>query len=194
VPHVATPLQPVNKEPTAGVAVSVNTDRLGLTLAAQMSPQFIPAGLLVTVPVPVPVFVTDITTYPGATSKFAVMFRSSVMVTVQGPVPLQPPPLQPVKSTPAFWLAVNVTALPAVKVSEQSVPQLIPAGMLLTTPLAANGPVLVTDSRRVVVKDAETVLSVSIRTVQDDADPLQAPPQPANVEPVCGTAVSSAVV
>ena len=37
---------------------------------------------------------------------------AAVTVTVQGPVPLQPPPLQPPKMDPAAGVAVSVTAVP----------------------------------------------------------------------------------
>src|SRR5262245_57356877 len=108
-PHPATPPQPLKIEPAAGVATSVSTVGLGKKppdgdgkAAEHIIPQFIPAGLLTTVPVPVPVFVISIKLYPGATSNLALMLRSSVMVTEQGPVPLQPPPLQPLNNTPPF--------------------------------------------------------------------------------------------
>ena len=50
---VQSPLQPEKVEPTAGVAVRV-TKVPELKLAEQVAPQEIPAGLLETVPVPVP--------------------------------------------------------------------------------------------------------------------------------------------
>ena len=56
-------------------------------------------------------------------------------VTVQAPVPEQPPPLQPVKVEPAAGVAVNVTAVPLAKLAEQVAPQLIPTGELVTVPL-----------------------------------------------------------
>jgi len=43
----------------------------------------------------------------------AVMARSALMVTVQAPVPLQPPD-QPLKVEPAAGEAVKVTEAPAV--------------------------------------------------------------------------------
>jgi len=52
------PLQPVNVELGSGVAVSVTMVPLA-KLAEQVAPQLIPAGLLVTVPVPVPVLLTE---------------------------------------------------------------------------------------------------------------------------------------
>lgn len=51
------PLQPVNVEPLAGVAVNVTVVPLAYD-AKQVLPQLIPAGLLVTVPLPVPFNVT----------------------------------------------------------------------------------------------------------------------------------------
>ena len=51
------PLQPVKAEPEAGVAVRFTTVLLG-KLAEQVTPQAIPGGELVTVPVPVPASVT----------------------------------------------------------------------------------------------------------------------------------------
>jgi hypothetical protein len=53
VPEQPPPLQPPKVEPEAGVAVSVTTVPLG-KLAEQVTPQVIPAGELVTVPLPVP--------------------------------------------------------------------------------------------------------------------------------------------
>ena len=57
VPPHPPPLQPANVEPDAGVAVRVTVVPAG-TDWLQSEPQVIPAGLLTTVPVPVPAFVT----------------------------------------------------------------------------------------------------------------------------------------
>ena len=54
---VHSPLQPVKVDPEAGVAVSVTLLPM-LKEALQVPPQLMPAGLLVTVPLPVPVRVT----------------------------------------------------------------------------------------------------------------------------------------
>jgi hypothetical protein len=54
------PLQPAKVEPEAGVAVSVTVVPL-LNAAEQVLPQLIPAGLLVTVPFPVPLLVVVFT-------------------------------------------------------------------------------------------------------------------------------------
>jgi hypothetical protein len=59
--HAAVPVQapdhPANVEPEAGVAVRVTEAPL-LKLALHVDGQLIPAGLLTTVPEPVPAFVT----------------------------------------------------------------------------------------------------------------------------------------
>ena len=51
------PAQPLKVEPPSGVAVSVTVAPV-FKFAEQVAPQLIPAGLLVTVPVPPPTLVT----------------------------------------------------------------------------------------------------------------------------------------
>jgi len=131
VPEQPPPVQPVKVEPAAGAAVSVMAAPLA-KLAEQVAPQVIPAGLLVTVPVPAPAGVT-VNTKVGA--KVAVTVVAAEIVTVQAPVPVHPPPLQPLKVEPAAGAAVSVTAVPLVKLAEQVAPQAMPAGELVTVPL-----------------------------------------------------------
>jgi hypothetical protein len=57
VPEQLPPLQPAKEEPDVGVAVRVTAVPLA-NEAAQVAPQEMPAGLLVTVPLPAPVFET----------------------------------------------------------------------------------------------------------------------------------------
>ena len=113
----------------------------GTTLCEQSVPQLMPAGELMTVPLPVPFLVTVSVT--GLVLKVAVTDVAVLTVTLQLPVPLQAP-LQPAKVEPAAAVAVSVNWAPGVTVSEQSVPQLIPVGVLLTVPLPV--PLLVTVS------------------------------------------------
>ena len=67
--------------------------------------------------------------------KVAVTVVAAETVTVQVPVPAQPPPLQPLKVEPAAGAAVRVTAVPLVKLAEQVAPQVMPAGALVTVPV-----------------------------------------------------------
>ena len=69
----------------------------------------IPAGALVTVPLPVPALLT-VRANVG-TSNVAMTVVVAFKVTVQGPVPVQPPPLQPLNVEPVAGVAVSVTAV-----------------------------------------------------------------------------------
>jgi hypothetical protein len=127
-------------EPAAGAAVKVTTVPLE-NEAEHLLPQAMPAGALVTVPVPLPDLVTVRLTVWSA--KVAVTERAALIVTVQVPVPVQAP-LQPVKVESVVGAAVKVTTVPAVNEAEQVVPQEMPARLLVTVPLPA--PALVTVS------------------------------------------------
>src|SRR5436309_2657833 len=152
VPEQPPPLQPVKVEPAAGVAVNVTAVPLA-KLAEQLAPQLIPAGELVTVPLPVPALLTVSAKLGRA--KVAVTVVAALRVTVQAPVPEQPPPLQPVKVEPAAGAAVSVTAVPLVKLAAQVAPQVIPAGLLVTVPVPV--PALETVRAKVGVKLTVTV-------------------------------------
>ena len=69
-----------------------------------------PAGVLLTVPLPVPALLTVRPT--GDALNVAVTVVVEVTVTVQVPVPVQPPPLHPAKVEPVADVAVRVTAVP----------------------------------------------------------------------------------
>src|SRR3989449_10511500 len=89
-----------------------------------------PAGELVTVPLPVPALET-VSVKVGRV-KVAVTVVAAETVTTHDPVPEQPPPLQPLKVELAAGAAVSVTAVPFVKLAEQVAPQSRPAGELVT--------------------------------------------------------------
>jgi hypothetical protein len=75
----------------------------------------------------------------------AVTFLAAFIVTVQVPVPVQAPP-QPAKTPlPLTWI-VRVTIVPLLNETLQMLPQLMPAGLLVTVPRVAAVPVLVTVS------------------------------------------------
>jgi hypothetical protein len=102
---VQAPLQPVKLEPVAAAAVRVTVDP-EVKFALQVAPQVIPAGLLVTLPVPVPLLET-VRAKLGSV-KLAVTLCAWAIVTVHVPVPVQAP-LQPVKVEPVPAAAVRVT-------------------------------------------------------------------------------------
>ena len=72
---------------------------------------------------------------------------AALSVTVHVPVPVQPPPLQPLNVDPAVGAAVKVTAVPLANAAEHVAPQEMPAGVLVTVPIPA--PVLLTVSVKV---------------------------------------------
>jgi len=118
---------------------------------------------------------------------------AALNVTVQVPMPVQPPPLQPAKVEPAAGVAVKVTAVPTVNEAEQAAPQEIPEGALLTVPLPV--PVLVTlRAKDCWTNPAVTEAAALIVTVQVP-EPEQPPPlQPVKVELASGVAVKVTAV
>src|SRR5213594_3425273 len=188
VPEQPPPLQAVKVEPAAGVAVSVTTVPL-TNEAEHVAPQEIPTGALVTVPLPAPLGLT--VSVKGGT-KVAVTVVSALSVTVHGPVPAQPPPLQPVNVEPPAGAAVRVTAVPVVKVAAQVVPQAMPAGTLVTVPLPA--PLGITVSVWIGMKVTVTAVAPLSVTVHGPV-PEQPPPlQPVKAKPAAGVAVSVTAV
>jgi hypothetical protein len=139
---VQAPDQPANVEVVFGAAVSVTMVPL-VKLALHVAPQLIPAGLLVTVPAPVPALWTVSWTELGGGGVLAVNVAvaetSLVSVTLQVPVPVQAPD-QPANVELAFGAAVSVTMVPLVKLALHVAPQLIPAGLLVTFPAPVPAP------------------------------------------------------
>src|SRR5215467_9934703 len=135
VPLHPLPLQPPKVDPVAAVAVKV-TVVPDAKAKLQVAPHPIPAGLLVTVPIPAPAGVTvRVNVFTGAV-KVAVTVWSAFITTIQEPVPLQPPPLQPVNVEPPVGTAVRATVLPLGKSAAQVVPQEMPLGL----PVTVQGP------------------------------------------------------
>jgi hypothetical protein len=190
VPEQPPPLQPEKVEPAAGVAVKVTAVPLAYA-AMHVAPQEIPAGLLVTVPIPEPVLFT--VSVKACRAKVAVTVVAALSVTVQVPVPEQPPPLQPEKVEPATGVAVKMTAEPPANAAEHVAPQEMPAGLLVTVPEPA--PDLLTVSVKVCSANvAVTVVAALSVTVQVPV-PEQPPPlQPEKVEPATGVAVKVTAV
>jgi hypothetical protein len=92
-----------------------------------------PAGALVTVPLPVPAFTTVSEKVAGG-KRLKVAVQEVLALSETVPV-VQPVPDQPAKVESAAGLAVITTEVPLLYVAEQVVPQLIPAGALVTVPL-----------------------------------------------------------
>src|SRR5262249_12949770 len=92
--------------------------------------QLMPVGVLVTVPLPTLVSVSE-----GVAIKVAVTLRACVMLTVHVPGPLHPSPLHPANVDPLAAAAVNVTLVPESKAALHAAGQLMPAGVLVTVPL-----------------------------------------------------------
>ena len=110
VPKQPPPLQPVKVEPGSGAASKVTGVPTGKG-TEQVAPQSIPAGKLVTVPVPAPALVIESKNGPA---NVAVTDWAALMVTTHCPVPEQAP-LQPAKVEPVAAAALRVTTVFAVK-------------------------------------------------------------------------------
>jgi hypothetical protein len=174
-------VKPVNVDPVVGVAVSV-TVVPSTKSKEHVVPQLIPQEL-VTVPWPAPAVVTF--SGAAATAKVAVTDRAWSTVTVHGPVPVHPAPVKPVKPLnvdPAAGVAVSVTVVPSAKSKEHVVPQLIPAGELVTVPWPA--PAFVTLSAAVATaKVAVTDRAWSTVTVHGPVPVHPTPEKPVKVDP-----------
>src|SRR5438093_9640743 len=116
VPEHPPPLQPPKVEPAAGVAVSVTVVPLAKPVV-QVAPHVMPAGELVTVPLPVPTLLT--VKIGRASRRETVTVVAAETETTHDPVPEHPPPLQPPKVEPAAGVAVSVTAVPLAKPAGQ---------------------------------------------------------------------------
>ena len=75
----------------------------------------------------------DTALLPAGASKVAVAVAA--VLTTQAPVPVQPPPLQPVKVDPPSAVAVSVTVVLLKKLELHFTPQSIPVGAETTFPV-----------------------------------------------------------
>src|SRR5207249_367223 len=119
--------------------------------------------------------------------------RLSLIVSVHVvAVPLQAPP-QPLNRAWVPGVAVSVTVAPTLKLAEQLDPQVIPAGLLVTSPPAEPREITV-NVTEIGANVAVTVVAALTVTVQAPV-PLHPPPlHPANTDPATAVAVSETVV
>jgi hypothetical protein len=196
--HVPVPLhpppdQPANVDPTSAAAVSVTLVPL-TNDAEHVDPQSMPVGEEVTPPVPVPPLVTVNVGFGAGTPKDAVTPVLEFSVSVHVPVPLHPPPDQPVKIDPTSAAAVSVTLVPAGNDAEHVEPQLTPIGEEVTPPVPVPLFETVNVGSGAGANAASTLvfeLSVNVHVPV----PVHPPPdQPVNVEFAAGVAVSVMLV
>jgi hypothetical protein len=115
----------------------------------------------------------------------AVTALDAFIVTVHVPVPKQPPPDQPVNVDPKDDDAVRVTLSPLTRVSAQSAPQLMPAGVLVMVPSPV--PALLTLRSKSRRNSAVTVRSSFMEILQPPV-PKQPFVHRTKTEPVAGVA------
>lgn len=147
ITHVPLPLQtppfhPANNDPVIAIGVSVTGDVISNWFAQVPEVQLIPAGLLDTVPEPVPLTDTLTVRVTGKLLKVAVTVVSVLRAITHVPVPLQPPPLQPAKSEPAAGEGVSVMVAGGNVFIQVPDAQFTPAGLLVTEPVP--GPAICT--------------------------------------------------
>jgi hypothetical protein len=188
---VHAPLHPTKVDPAAGVELSV-TDVAASKLDEQVAPHVMAAGDEITVPAPVPVFVT-VSRYEvtGPTLNVAVTLLAASIVTWQAPVPVHPP-LHPANRDPPIGAAASVTDVPKLKFATHVAPQLMPVGEEVTAPdplpdfemFSANA---IAGAK---LKVAVTLFAAS-RVTKHDPLPEHPPDHPPNVEPADGVAVNT---
>ena len=155
-------------------------------MAVHVEPQLMPAGELVTVPLPVPVRLTLSVRWVEV--KVAVTLRVAFIVTLQVFPETESQPLQLEKFEFTSAVAVKVTMVPLEYVAEHVAPQLMPAGELVTVPV----PVPLRFTFRVcatAVNVAVTERFAVIDTVQLFPDVESHPLQLVKVEPPAAVAV-----
>ena len=129
---VHAPDHPAKDEPDAGDAVSV-TLVFSSNVALHVDPQSIPAGALVTLPVPEPARVTVSVSALVSRLKVAMTVVLLATSTVHFPVPVHAPD-HPAKDDPDAGEAVSVMLVFSLKVALHVEPQLMPTGTLTTVP------------------------------------------------------------
>ena len=122
----------------------------------------------------------------------AVTLRAAVIDNAQVDVP-EHAPLHPANVEPDAAAALSVTEVPDAKLAVQLLPQLMPVGLEVTVPVPV--PARVTASAKLdeLLNVAVTARAAVIDTAQVPV-PVQAPLQPAKLDPVAALAVSVTTV
>ena len=142
MPAQAAELHPANADPVSATAVKVTMDALS-NPAEHVPPHVIPAGRLVTVPVPDPLSVTVSENCGGGANVAMTCTELVPIVMLHGAVP-EHAPVHPANVELPDGVAVSVTVAPVLKLVEHVEPQLIPAGRLDTDPVPVPASVTVT--------------------------------------------------
>src|SRR5664279_4014749 len=170
------PLQTTALEPGSATALRV-TALPASNSASQVPPQLIPAGELVTVPVPLPLLVT--LSRWDSSAKAAVTSLAALIVTLHSFDPtIESQPLQTTALVLGPAAPTRITSVPSVKAASQVAPQLMPAGELVTVPVPV--PLLATlrASLGIAAKSAPTDFAALIVTLHSfdptiESQPLQ---------------------
>jgi hypothetical protein len=152
------PLQPRNPNPWSGVAVRLTEASIENAVEHVLPPlpHVIPAGVLLTVPVPLPA----VATFSWGCEKLAETCWSEVIFKAQEPVPEHASP-HPRNFSVGFGVAVKVTLVPAAKLAEHvlpPVPQLMPAGLVVMVPALMYAP----------LKYVRTLFTVTVNGPDDE--------------------------
>lgn len=118
----------------------------------------------------------------------AVTWVFAVRVSAQDGLLLQLPPVHPAKVDPCAGVAVRVTCVPESKGALQVVPQLMPAGELVTVPDPV--PASVTVNATALRENVAVTEVLAFNVMIQGAVPVHAPPQPVKVDPDTGVAVN----
>lgn len=156
----------------------------GGKFALHVLPQLIPAGLLETLPLPLPERVT--VKVAAVKLNEALTDSLPLTVSVHEPVPLHAPD-HPANAEFVPAVAVSMTSVPGLNAALQVVPQLIPTGALVIVPRPFPETLTLTESAATLNSAPTDMFCVTV-TVQELL-PLHAPVQPAKVEFWLGAAV-----
>jgi len=139
-----------------------------------------PAGELVTVPLPVTVTVS---VCGGSRLNIALTLSAPLITTAHAPVPVHAPD-HPVNLYPTAAVAVRFTVVPCANVPVQLLVQEIPLGELVTVPLPLTFTVSVSSAVNVAV-----TLSAAVIVTLHVPVPEHAPLHPLNTYPLPAAAV-----